>query len=126
MNKICLLCLLFFCLFAWAGEKQVESRPDGVVVLKWSTATEKDVYGYNLFRSQTQEGKFEKINHKVIKGSGTSTDSHAYKYTDKYLKLGKTYYYRLQEVTTSGQTKFIGDTIRITVKKRMADIHDEE
>lgn len=53
--------------------------------------------GYEVYRSTKKSGKYEKI--------GTVTSGKKTSYTDKKVKIGKTYYYKVRAYKKSGSTK---------------------
>ncbi len=75
------------------------ARPgaDGVT-LSWVTASETNNLGFEVQRSSDNQN-FKTL--AFIKGHGTSTESHAYSFTDKAVSAGK-YYYRLKQVDVDG------------------------
>ena len=78
---------------AKANESQVE--------LSWITATETNNQGFEVQRSNG--GEFEPI--AFVQGNGTTTEVHAYSYTDKDVTVG-TYSYRLKQVDFDGTFEY--------------------
>lgn len=72
------------------------------VTLRWKTASEVQTAGYNLYRSTSEEGPFEQVNERLIPASPARHTGGEYVYTDTGLIPGRTYYYQLEEVETSG------------------------
>ena len=70
----------------------------GNVVLKWETETEIDNIGFNIIRSESESGEYKKINKKLIPAKGSATKGVEYKFVDEKVKLGKTYYYKLEDI----------------------------
>ncbi|MBI5376436.1 MAG: SBBP repeat-containing protein, partial [Candidatus Schekmanbacteria bacterium] len=52
------------------------------VQLKWQTETEIDNIGFNILRSESEEGPYKKINKNIIHSKGSSTKGASYKFTD--------------------------------------------
>lgn len=75
---------------------------NGGVVLKWSTETETNNYGFEIQRKQETDN-FKKIG--FLAGHGTTTSLHHYSYKDADLSAG-TYYYRLKQVDHDGSFEF--------------------
>jgi hypothetical protein len=73
------------------------------VTIKWSTENEIDNLGFNIYRSETKDGKYIKVNSKLIWSAGTHSSSHDYSYTDDNLKFGQTYYYYIEDIDFSGK-----------------------
>ena len=73
------------------------------VTIKWSTETEIDNLGFNIYRRETKNGGYVKVNSKLIQSTVTDSSSHDYSYTDDNLKFGQTYYYYVEDVDFSGK-----------------------
>lgn len=87
------------------------SAKKGTITLRWRTESEQDNYGFNVYRSESQDGTFEKINPKIVRGHGTTSEPHDYTYVDNEVYKGKTYYYYLMDVDLAGNTKKFTPTI---------------
>jgi hypothetical protein len=74
---------------------------DNSVELSWITATETNNQGFEVQRSNG--GEFEPI--AFVNGNGTTTEVHAYSYTDRNLKDGS-YSYRLKQVDFDGTFEY--------------------
>jgi len=75
----------------------------GKVVLQWSTASEVDNAGFNLYRAEYENGEYVMINPSLIPAEGTSTSGATYKYVDDDVKNRDTYYYKLEDVDINGK-----------------------
>jgi len=71
------------------------------VSLSWTTESELDNYGYNVYRKQ-HGGETVKINKEVIPGQGDTSRSTNYNIIDKDILQGKTYTYTLESISYSG------------------------
>jgi N-acetylneuraminic acid mutarotase len=78
------------------------STADNNVALFWSTATEKNNYGFEIER-KSSEKDYNSIS--FIKGNGTTTEIKNYTYTDKNLPSG-IYSYRLKQIDQNGEYKY--------------------
>ncbi len=78
---------------------------DREVHLSWETASELDNLGFHLYRSTTADGPYERITAAAIPGLGSSPSGAKYSYVDTGLVNGVTYYYKLEDIETSGRTK---------------------
>jgi hypothetical protein len=72
------------------------------VILQWSTEAEIDNAGFNLYRSETEDGQYLKINDSLIPSQGSTTEGALYELIDKDVKNRKTYYYKLEDVDLNG------------------------
>lgn len=70
---------------------------------RWTTASEQDTFGYDVYRSDSEKGKYIRISKKPILGNGTTSETHKYEFVDDTIDPCKTYWYYIEEITTSGQ-----------------------
>jgi len=63
------------------------------IVLVWTSNTEADLAGYNLYRAESRNGPFQKVNANPISSMATSTA-----YQDDGLKIAMKYYYYVRAV----------------------------
>ena len=92
------------------------------VTLHWGTITEINNLGFNIYRSDTQDGKYTKVNARLIQGVGTDATPRDYSFTDENVKLGQTYYYYIEDVDFTGKTNK-SDIIEVTVGKQGIKTH---
>ena len=79
------------------------------VLLAWQTASEVDMLGFNVLRSENPHGTFVAINEEFIFAElAGGAGSAAYTYVDKHVLAGKTYYYTLEIVHLDGQVERYG------------------
>ncbi|HEY65208.1 MAG TPA: hypothetical protein G4O02_11620, partial [Caldilineae bacterium] len=74
------------------------------IVVEWSTETEVNTVGFNLYRAESPDGPFEKINKELIPASPDPLAGGHYVYTDTNVIAGRTYYYQLEDVESTGAT----------------------
>ena len=75
------------------------------VTLSWVTASEVDNAGFNLYRSEKENGEYLKINGVLIPAEGSSTQGAAYEFVDSGLKNGVRYSYILEDIDTKGKAE---------------------
>ena len=78
------------------------NRTRAGVLLEWVTQSELDNAGFNILRSQARQGPFVKVNATLISGAGTTAERHIYTWTDTTTKPNVVYYYRIEDVSLSG------------------------
>ena len=78
------------------------------VIIQWSTESEIDNAGFNIFRSESENGDYIKVNDSLILSEGTSTQGAAYEFTDKNVQNRKTYYYKLEDIDINGTATMHG------------------
>lgn len=72
------------------------------VTVEWSTASELNTAGFNLYRGETKDGPFTRINADLIPSSPDPLIGGSYIFTDTAVIGGRTYYYQLEDVETNG------------------------
>ena len=72
------------------------------VLLKWTTGSEVNTAGFNIYRSEQSDGPYTRINAQLIPTSQDQVAGGTYQYTDQAIAAGKTYYYQLEDVEFSG------------------------
>jgi hypothetical protein len=85
------------------------SASDGLVELRWFTATETNNQGFEVQRSNGSE--FETI--AFVEGHGTTAEVQAYTYSDRNVAIGS-YSYRLKQVDFDGTFEY-SDVIEVDV-----------
>lgn len=70
--------------------------------IKWSTASEVDNFGFDVYRSESKEGPFVRINEQVIEGAGTTDEPRYYEFVDATIDPRKTYFYYVESISMSG------------------------
>lgn len=100
----------------YAGYWYVEYHPTAVtlvsftampqtiaLVLRWTTISEINTLGFNLYRATSRTGMQTKLNANLIPAQVLGGPVGAmYEYTDRSIIVGTTYYYWLEEVSVSG------------------------
>ncbi len=72
------------------------------VVVEWTTASELDTVGFNLYRSESPEGAQKRLNESLIPAAADSLAGSDYHFTDKQARSGRTYFYWLEDVDAQG------------------------
>jgi agmatine deiminase len=77
------------------------------VSLEWITATETNNFGFEVERSQKSKVKSQNNWEKIgfVNGSGTTTETQSYNFTDSNVKSGK-YSYRLKQIDFDGTFEY--------------------
>ena len=80
----------------------------GKVILNWSTESEIDNAGFNIYRSTSEDGEYTKINTSLIPVQGSSTQGASYEFVDTNVQNRKTYYYKLEDIDINGVSTMHG------------------
>ena len=87
-------------------------RVESGVIIEWTTVSETDNAGFNIFRSDTKKGHYVKVNPRLILGAGTTPEQHTYSWTDTTARPNVAYYYQIEDVSFSGNHRRIA-TVRM-------------
>ncbi len=78
------------------------------IILEWSTESEIDNAGFNIYRASSEDGAYFKINAALIPTEGSSTQGSSYEFVDNDVQNRKTYYYKLEDIDINGVSTFQG------------------
>ncbi len=73
-----------------------------LVVITWETASEVDAVGFFLLRGQSPEGPFTPLTGTPVPARGDPLVGASYRYEDREVVWGRTYFYQLEEVERGG------------------------
>ena len=72
------------------------------IVIEWSTASELDTVGFNIYRSDKPADPGVLVNDDLIPAKDDAQAGADYKYTDQDITPGTVYYYYLEDVSSDG------------------------
>ena len=87
---------------------------------RWTTASEQDNFGFDVFRGDSEKGEFSKLTKEPILGAGTSDETHKYEFRDDTIDPCREYWYYVEGITTSGSREKFTPTFRAPPKRRAA------
>lgn len=83
-------------------------------ILEWKAAREKGVYGYLVYRATERDGPFLRVGREIVHVSADSNEVHSYRFEDLSIEAGKTYYYYLDKIATTGEkSRFSGVVTKV-------------
>jgi hypothetical protein len=97
--------MLVFGVLALLTSEQAE------IIVEWSTASELDTVGYNLFRADSASSAFIKINEGLIPASPDPQIGGKYSFSDKNVVPGNNYFYELEAISEDGKSERHGPII---------------
>ena len=106
-NKRYLVELIIIALIAIAAIAMIVigAQSSGTVItVEWSTASELNTAGFNLYRGDSKDGPFTRINPELIPASLDPLVGGEYAFIDTNAIAGHIYYYQIEEVETNGAT----------------------
>jgi hypothetical protein len=98
--------------FTWPevilAQQPVGTPASALVIVEWTTESEVNLAGFNLYRSDEPEGPYLKVNDALIPASHDPVTGGSYVYTDTAVTAGVTYYYKLEDVELDGSSTMHG------------------
>ena len=88
--------------------KEWSSASKTSIVVEWETASELNTVGFYLYRSQSSDGQYDQINDHLVPASPDPLTGGEYSYIDEGVDAGLTYYYKLEEVDSKGNSSYFG------------------
>jgi len=74
---------------------------DGAITLLWHTETELDNVGFAIYRRNATDGSYAKV--AFVLSAEDSETSNDYRFTDKEVETGQTYFYYLEDIDVAGK-----------------------
>ncbi|MCB1044460.1 MAG: hypothetical protein KDC35_16070 [Acidobacteria bacterium] len=81
--------------------------------IRWKTASEVDNFGFDVFRGESEEGPFTKLNAKPVAGAGTSDEPRSYMWVDDTIDPDKAYFYYVESISLTGIREKFTPTFRV-------------
>ena len=103
-------------IFQGKGGSVKSSSPKGKITIRWKNESEHENYGFNIYRGETKDGSYVKINKDIIPGAGTTDKPTEYVYVDQPLEIGKVYYYYIESVSFAGVKEEFTPKTKVVVK----------
>lgn len=70
--------------------------------ISWTTATEQDNFGFDIYRAPRADGPFARLNEEPVEGAGTTDEPQSYSWVDDTIDPHETYYYYVESISMSG------------------------
>ncbi|MBN2411024.1 chitobiase/beta-hexosaminidase C-terminal domain-containing protein [candidate division KSB1 bacterium] len=78
------------------------------VIISWSTESEIDCQGFHIWKSTDENIGYERISETIIPSQGNSTPHQEYSFNDRKVKDNILYWYKIEEISTNGNSEFYG------------------
>lgn len=85
-------------------------------VVSWTTASESDIFGFDVYRSDTRGGSFVRITAQPVAGGGTTDVPRDYRFVDDDIDAGQVYFYYVESISLSGERKRFTPVMRAAPK----------
>lgn len=91
--------------------------PGSGPVLKWEVANESQIYGYEIYRSKSAGGPFERVTHEIVKRLSTDVRiPSVYRWRDGNTDVGSEYWYYVGVVYLNGKKEALNSPQRVVSK----------
>jgi hypothetical protein len=85
------------------GLAELTANPkSSTVEVRWSTESEIENAGFNIYRAESKNGEYTKINNFFIPAKGSTTQGASYEFIDTNVRNRKTYWYKLEDTDLNG------------------------
>ena len=84
--------------------------------LRWSTASEVNNFGFDVFRALKKDGPFTRVTKKPIAGAGTIDTPTRYVWVDEKIDPTVEYWYYVESISMSGGREHFTPIIRAPAK----------
>jgi hypothetical protein len=95
------------------AQEPVFTSQSGTVVVEWTTESEVNLAGFNIYRSESPDGPYAKLNDSLIPAAPDPIAGGSYSYTDATAESGVTYYYQLEDVELDGKATMHGPIVAV-------------
>ena len=96
------------------GQEPVSTSQSGMVIVEWTTESEVNLAGFNIYRSESPDGPYVKLNETLIPASPDPVTGGSYSYVDTTAEPGVTYYYQLEDVELDGKATMHGPIVAVS------------
>lgn len=112
-----------------AAEKSDAAKAEASLVnsLKWTTASEVDNFGFDIYRGTSEDGPFERMTAEPLAGAGTVDEPQHYVWVDDTIDPEQDYWYYIESITIDNVRERFSPVIKAPAKRpKAAATTDEE
>jgi len=80
---------------------------EGAAVMRWETSSEFGVNGFRMHRATSENGTYEPLHDDPLPAEN-SVQGGSYEYRDESIRVNQTYYYKLEEIVSTGVGQAFG------------------
>lgn len=85
--------------------------------VRWTTASEQDNFGFDVYRGESEDGPFVKLTSSPMLGAGTSDETHHYEFRDDGIDPCNAYWYYVEDISTGGERSRFTPIIHAKAKR---------
>jgi len=83
----------------------------------WTTASEEENFGYDVYRGDSEKGPFVKLTKQPILGNGMTPETHKYEFADDTIDPCKDYWYYVESISTNGSREKFTPVFHVPAKR---------
>lgn len=91
------------------------------VTLRWKAVDGEGNYGYQVYRADSRQGPYLRVNPKIVRNPEDGAKQHEYVFEDTAVKPGATYYYYVDTIDDAGVKRRFSGVLPKTVPEAEAD-----
>ncbi len=113
------IALLSLAILSAPADEPEASRPAKLSnTLRWTTASEVDNFGFDVYRADREEGPFARLTQEPIPGAGTTDVPTNYAYVDDTIEPDREYFYYVESISMDGRREHFTPVVRVAPKRR--------
>jgi len=85
--------------------------------LRWTTASEVDNFGFDIYRSTSEDGPFERMTAQPLPGAGTVDEPQDYVWFDEDIDPTRDYWYYIESISIDNVRERFSPIIRAPAKR---------
>ena len=88
----------------------------------WTTASEEENFGYDVYRGDAEQGPFVKLTKQPMLGNGTTNETHKYQYVDDSIDPCRDYWYYVESIASDGTREKFTTVFRAPAKRHAGEV----
>jgi len=85
--------------------------------LKWTTASEVDNFGFDIYRALSEDGPFDRLTTEPLAGAGTTDEPQKYVFVDEEIDPSRDYFYYIESISLGGIRETFSPIIKAPAKR---------
>ncbi|MEM1179355.1 MAG: hypothetical protein AAGM22_13480 [Acidobacteriota bacterium] len=100
-----------------AADDPAEPEEDLSNKIRWTTASEVENFGFDVYRSESEDGPFDLLTEQPLEGGGTVDEPRNYEFVDDTIDPTKAYYYYVESISMDGVRERFTPVVKAKAKR---------